>query len=152
MIYKITDSAEVLSMGASRMNQYNIFLIKGCLFISDQNNTCDFYQNIKSVFSTSNIIEITEYNLIYEPHYVIEWVKKEMIASDLIKYEQDNQKKLQQIMHQLDCVEKELFEGSENQCQRKSKRKEGDLQKIKNKSILMKVLNKLGWANNHNNR
>ena len=28
MIYKITDSAEVLSMGASRMNQYNIFL--GC--------------------------------------------------------------------------------------------------------------------------
>jgi hypothetical protein len=150
MIYKITDSAEVLIAGASQLNQYNIFLVKGCLFISDKNNVDNFYQSIKSIFSDSNITEITECNLTYEPHHVIEWVKKEMVAADLIKYEHDNQEKLQQIMNQLDYVEKELFEGSENQCQRKAKRSEEDLQKTKSKSILMKALNRLGWLNNHN--
>lgn len=152
MIYKITDSVEALISGASQLNQYNIFLVKGCLFVSDRNNVCDFYSKIKSIFSNSNIVEITELNLIYESPHIIEWVKKEMIAADLIKYEQDNQEKLQQIMNQLDYVEKELFEGSENQCQRKSKRNEEDLQKTKSKSMLMKVLSRLRWSSNRNNR
>ena len=42
----------------------------------------------------------------------------------------------------LSKVEQELFEGSESQCQRKNVNAE-DHQKIKSKSILMKVLNKL---------
>jgi hypothetical protein len=152
MIYKIVNSPDFLVQGVKKLQDYDIFFLKGCLFVSDKNNIQDFYQIIKQTFEGSDITEITEYNLIYEPAHVIDWVKKEMVASDLIKYERDNQEKLQQIMNQLDYIEKELFEGSDSQCQRKLKRNEEDLQKTKSKSILMKVLNKLGWSNNRNSQ
>jgi spermidine synthase len=142
MIYKVIDSSEVLTNGASELNKYNIYFVKGCLFISDENNTQDFYQNVKSVFNQSEIYEINENNLAYEPSHVIEWSKKELISADVIRYEKENQQKLRQIMQQLDNVEKELFEGSDSQCQRKSESAE-DRPKTKSRSILMKVLNKL---------
>lgn len=142
MIYKIIDSSEALIKGISELKEYNIYFIKGCLFVSDTNNIYNFYQNIKSIFYTSNICEINENNLMYEPSHVIEWAKKELVAADLNRYEKENQKKLCQIMQQLDKVEKELFEGSESQCQRKNESVE-DHQKIKSKSILTKVLHKL---------
>ena len=78
----------------------------------------------------------------YEPSHVIEWSKKELVSADLIQYEKENQKKLRQIIEQLDKVEKELFEGSDSQCQRKNESAE-DRPKTKSKSILMRVLNKL---------
>ncbi len=142
MIYKIVDSSEVLAGGANELSKYNIYFIKGCLFVSDKNNTCDFYDNLKSIFNQSEIYEINENNLAYEPTHIIEWSKKELVSADLIRYEKENQKKLCQIMKQLDSVEKELFEGSDSQCQRKSVNAE-DHQKIQNRSILTKVLNKL---------
>jgi hypothetical protein len=142
MIYKVIDSSEVLTNGAFKLNKYNIYFVKGCLFVSDENNTQDFYQNIKSVFNQSEIYEINENNLAYEPSHVIEWSKKELISADVIRYEKENQQKLRQIMQQLDNVEKELFEGSDSQCQRKNESAE-DRPKTKSRSILMKVLNKL---------
>lgn len=142
MIYKVIDSSEVLTNGVSELNKYNIYFVKGCLFVSDENNTQDFYQNIKSVFNQSEIYEINENNLAYEPSHVIEWSKKELISADVIRYEKENQQKLRQIMQQLDNVEKELFEGSDSQCQRKNESAE-DRPKTKSRSILMKVLNKL---------
>ena len=122
------------------------------MFVSDRNNTQDFYQNIKSIFNNAEFYEINENNLAYEPSHVIEWSKKELISADLIQYEKDNQKKLRQIMQQLDYVERELFEGSENQCQTKLKKNEGDLPKTKRKSILMKVFHKLKCVKNYKNR
>lgn len=142
MIYKVIDNSEVLTNGVSELNKYNIYFVKGCLFVSDENNTQDFYQNIKSVFNQSEIYEINENNLAYEPSHVIEWSKKELISADVIRYEKENQQKLRQIMQQLDNVEKELFEGSDSQCQRKNESAE-DRPKTKSRSILMKVLNKL---------
>lgn len=142
MIYKVIDSSEILTNGASELNKYNIYFVKGCLFVSDENNTQDFYQNVKSVFNQSEIYEINENNLAYEPSHVIEWSKKELISADVIRYEKENQQKLRQIMRQLDNVEKELFEGSDSQCQRKNESAE-DRPKTKRRSILMKVLNKL---------
>lgn len=142
MIYKIIDSSEVLIEKIPDLKEYNIYFIKGCLFVSDTNNIHNFYQNIKSIFCTSDICEINENNLISEPFHIIEWAKKELIAADLNRYEKENQQKLCQIMQQLDKVEQELFEGSESQCQRKNVNAE-DHQKTKSKSILMKVLNKL---------
>ena len=47
MIYKVIDNSEALTSGASELNEYNIYFVKGCLFISDKNNTSNFYQNIK---------------------------------------------------------------------------------------------------------
>lgn len=148
MVYKIVDSSETIIKGISELNEYSIYFMTDCLFISDKNNTQDFYQKLKVAFPNSELIQITEFNLIYEPYHVIEWVKKEMVRSDLIQYEKDNQEKLKQIMKQLDYVEKELFEGSEDQCQMKLRKKEEDLQKTKNKSILMKVLSKLKCKKN----
>ena len=142
MIYKIIDSAEILAKGISELDEYNIYFVKGCLFVSDKNNTHNFYQNIKLIFDKSEIYEINENNLAYEPSHIIEWSKKELVSADLIRYEKENQEKLRQIMKQLDSVEKELFEGSESQCQRKNESAE-DRPKIKSKSILTKVLNKL---------
>ena len=147
MIYKVIDNSEVLTNGASELNKYNIYFVKGCLFISDKNNTHNFYQDIKKIFNTSEIYEINENNLAYEPSHVIEWSKKELVSADLIQYEKENQKKLRQIMEQLDKVEKELFEGSDSQCQRKNESAE-DRQKTKSKSILMKALNKLKCKTN----
>ena len=148
MVYKIVDSSEIIIKGISELNEYSIYFMKDCLFISDKNNTKDFYKKLKLAFPNSELIQITEFNLIYEPYHIIEWVKKEMVRSDLIQYEKDNQEKLKQIMKQLDYVEKELFEGSEDQCQMKLRKKEEDLQKTKNKSILMKVLSKLKCKKN----
>lgn len=143
MIYKIIDSPEVLIKGISELKEYNIYFIKGCLFVSDTNNTHNFYQDVKSIFNQSEMYEINENNLAYEPPHIIEWAKRELVSADLNRYEKENQKKLCQIMQQLDKVEEKLFEGSESQCQRKLKRNEEDLQKIKSKSILMKALSKL---------
>ena len=148
MIYKIIDSSDNIIKGISELKQYNIYFVKGCLFVSDRNNTQDFYQNIKSIFNNAEFYEINENNLAYEPSHVIEWSKKELISADLIQYEKDNQKKLRQIMQQLDYVERELFEGSENQCQTKLKRNEGDLPKTKKKLMLMKVFHKLKCVKN----
>ena len=142
MIYKVIDSAEILAKGISKLDEYNIYFVKGCLFISDKNNTHNFYQYIKSIFDKSEIYEINENNLTYEPSHIIEWSKKELVSADLIRYEKENQEKLRQIMKQLDSVEKELFEGSESQCQRKNESAE-DRPKTKSKSMLTKVLNKL---------
>ena len=64
MIYKVIDSSEVLTKGATELNKYNIYFVKGCLFISDKNNTQNFYEDIKSVFAESEIYEINENNLI----------------------------------------------------------------------------------------
>jgi hypothetical protein len=147
MIYKVIDNSEALTNGVSELNKYNIYFVKGCLFISDKNNTQDFYQNIKSIFNNAEIYEINENNLAYEPTHIIEWSKKELVSADLIQYEKENQQKLRQIMQQLDKVEKELFEGSDSQCQRKNESAE-DRPKTKSKSILMKVLNKLKCKNN----
>ena len=147
MIYKIVDNPETLTKGISGLDNYNIYFVKGCLFVSDKNNTQDFYQNIKSIFDKSEIYEINENNLAYEPSHIIEWSKKELVSADLIRYEKENQQKLQQIMQQLDNVEKELFEGSDNQCQRKNESAE-DRPKTKSKSILMKVLNKFKCKTN----
>lgn len=147
MIYKVIDNSEVLTKGASKLNKYNIYFVKGCLFVSDKNNTQDFYQNIKAIFNNANIYEINENNLGYEPPHIIEWSKKELVAADLLQYEKENQQKLRQIMQQLDMVEKELFEGSDSQCQKKSESAE-DRPKIKSRSILMKVLNKLKCKSN----
>jgi hypothetical protein len=142
MIYKIIDSSEVLTNGVSQLNRYNMIFVKGCLFISDKNNTQNFYQDIKTIFDKAEIYEINENNLAYEPSHVIEWSKKELVSADLIRYEKENQQKLHQIMQQLDKIEKELFEGSDNQCQRKNESAE-DRPKTKNRSILAKVFNKL---------
>jgi hypothetical protein len=142
MIYKIIDSSEVLTNGVSQLNRYNMIFVKGCLFISDKNNTQNFYQDIKTIFDKAEIYEINENNLAYEPSHVIEWSKKELVSADLIRYEKENQQKLHQIMQQLDKIEKELFEGSDNQCQRKNESAE-DRPKTKSKLTLMKVLNKL---------
>lgn len=142
MIYKVIDNSEILSEGVSKLDEYNICFVKGCLFISDKNNTQNFYPYIKSIFDKSEIYEINENNLAYEPSHIIEWSKKELISADLIRYEKENQEKLRQIMKQLDRVEKELFEGSENQCQRKNESAE-DRPKTKSRSILAKVFNKL---------
>lgn len=142
MIYKVIDSSEVLTKGATELNKYNIYFVKGCLFISDKNNTQNFYEDIKSVFAESEIYEINENNLIYEPSHIIEWSKRELISADLIRYEKENQKKLRQIMEQLDNVEKELFEGSDKQCLKRNESAE-DRPKTKSRLILAKVLNKL---------
>ena len=142
MIYKIIDNSEILTQGISNLTKYNIYFVKGCLFISDKNNTHNFYQDVKSIFNQSEMYEINENNLAYEPPHIIEWAKKELVSADLNRYEKENQQKLCQIMKQLDKVEEKLFEGSESQCQRKSESVE-DHQKIKNKSILMKALSKL---------
>lgn len=147
MIYKVIDNSEALINGVSELNEYNIYFVKGCLFISDKNNTQDFYQNIKSIFNNAEIYEINENNLAYEPTHIIEWSKKELVSADLIQYEKENQQKLRQIMQQLDKVEKELFEGSDSQCQRKNESAE-DRPKTKSRSILMKVLNKLKCKTN----
>ena len=142
MIYKVIDSPEVLTNGASELKKYNIYFVKGCLFISDKSNTHNFYQDIKQIFNTAEIYEINENNLAYEPPHIIEWSKKELVSADLIQYEKENQQKLRQIMQQLDKVEKELFEGSDSQCQRKNESAE-DRPKTKIRSILMKALNRL---------
>lgn len=142
MIYKVIDSSEVLTKGATELNKYNIYFVKGCLFISDKNNTQNFYEDIKSVFAESEIYEINENNLVYEPSHIIEWSKRELISADLIRYEKENQKKLRQIMEQLDNVEKELFEGSDKQCLKRNESAE-DRPKTKSRLILAKVLNKL---------
>ena len=147
MIYKVIENSEALINGVSELNEYNICFVKGCLFISDKNNTQDFYQNIKSIFNNAEIYEINENNLAYEPTHIIEWSKKELVSADLIQYEKENQQKLRQIMQQLDKVEKELFEGSDSQCQRKNESAE-DRPKTKSRSILMKVLNKLKCKTN----
>ena len=147
MIYKIIDSSEVLTNGISQLNRYNIIFVKGCLFVSDKNNTQNFYQDIKTIFDKAEIYEINENNLAYEPSHVIEWSKKELVSADVIRYEKENQQKLHQIMQQLDKIEKELFEGSDNQCQRKNESAE-DRPKIKSKLTLMKVLNKLKCKTN----
>ena len=63
MIYKVIDSSEALTKGATELNKYNIYFVKGCLFISDKNNTQNFYEDIKSVFAESEIYEINENNL-----------------------------------------------------------------------------------------
>lgn len=151
MIYKIIDSPEVLIGGISGLNSYNVYFVKGCLFVSDKNNTCNFYQNIKERFDGAEIIEITEHNLGFEPNHIIDWAKKEFIASDVIRYEKENQDQLNKIMEQLDIVEQELFERGESQCQRKNVNA-GDRQKTKNKSILMKLLSRLKCKNNHSNQ
>ena len=101
-------------------------------------------QTLRDIFKTSNILEITEHNLMLEPSHVIEWAKKEFVQEDVIRYEAENQEKLKQIMKQLDFVEKELFEGSDEQCQKKSKRSAEDLQKSKSKFRLTNLLSKLG--------
>ena len=147
MIYKVIDNSESLICGASELNKYNIYFVKGCLFISDKNNTQDFYQNIKTIFKYAEIYEINENNLGYEPSHIIEWSKKELVAADLIQYEKENQNKLRQIMQQLDMVEKELFEGSDSQCQKKNESAE-DRPKTKSRLTLMKVLNKLKCKSN----
>lgn len=145
MIYKIIDNSETIIKGISDLKEYNIYFVKGCLFISDVNNDSGFYDRLISIFNNSEIIQITEYNLIYEPAHIVEWAKNEFVHSDLIEYEKDNQEKLNQIMKKLDYVEKELFEGSEDKCLMNLKRNEEDHLKTKNRSILTKVLNKLGW-------
>jgi hypothetical protein len=147
MIYKVIDSSEILTDGISKLNKYNICFVKGCLFVSDKNNTQNFYKDIKTIFNQSEIYEINENNLAYEPYHIIEWSKKELVSADLIKYEKENQRKLCKIMQQLDKVEEELFEGSDSQCQRKNESAE-DRSKTKSKSTLMKVLNKLKCKNN----
>ena len=152
MIYKIIDNSASIIEGMPELNKYNVYFIKGCLFVSDVNNTDNFYQNIKMVFPKSEIIKITEHNLLYEPMHVIDWAKHEFVRADIIQYEKDKQEKLNQIMLQLDYVDKDLFEGSEDQCLMKLKRNEEDLQKTKKKSILTKALNKLRCKNNQNLR
>jgi hypothetical protein len=101
------------------------------------------------LFIAAEIYEINENNLAYEPIHIIEWAKKELVSADLIRYEKENQNKLCQIMKQLDNVEKELFEGSDSQCQRKSENAE-DRPKTKSKSKLMKVLSRLKCKNTNN--
>ena len=78
----------------------------------------------------------------YESSHIIEWAKREFVAADLIRYERENQKKLQKIMKQLDYVEQELFERGEERCQKRRKSEE-DLQRTKKPSILAKMLNRL---------
>ena len=93
MIYKVIDNSDALAKGASEINKYNIYFVKGCLFVSDKNNANNFYQDIKKIFNTAEIYEINENNLAYEPSHIIEWSKKELISADLIKYEKENQQK-----------------------------------------------------------
>ena len=81
MIYKIIDNPDVLAGGCAHLSSCNIYFVKGCLFVSDKNNKCNM-QTLRDIFKTSNILEITEHNLMLEPSHVIEWAKKEFVQED----------------------------------------------------------------------
>jgi hypothetical protein len=53
MICKIIDASDILINGIKHFEQYNTYFTKGCLFISDKNDSNDFYQNIKDFFTNS---------------------------------------------------------------------------------------------------
>lgn len=142
MICKIIDTSDILIDGIKHFEQYNTYFTKGCLFVSDRNDNDLFYKNINDFFTNSQITIITENNLVYESSHIIEWAKKEFVNTDLIRYEKDNQQKLQNIMKQLDYVEQELFERGEEQCQKRRKSEE-DLRRTKKPSILAKILHRL---------
>ena len=42
MIYKIIDNSEIILKSIPELKTYNIYFIKGCLFVSDVNNKYDF--------------------------------------------------------------------------------------------------------------
>ena len=141
MVYKIIDNFEVLSQHFKDLKIYNIFLYNNCLYVSDTNNSEDFYIKINNMFKDSKIYQINENNLIYETQNIIEWVKKELVKSDLVQYEKDNQKKLKNAMKILDNVEQELFGRGEYQWQKKNEKEVGLLRRMITK-ISMKNKNK----------
>lgn len=141
MVYKIIDNFEVLSQHFEDLKIYNIFLYNNCLYVSDTNNSEDFYIKINNMFKDSKIYQINENNLIYETQNIIEWVKKELVKSDLVQYEKDNQKKLKNAMKILDNVEQELFGRGEYQWQKKNEKEVGLLRRMITK-ISMKNKNK----------
>jgi phosphoglycerol transferase MdoB-like AlkP superfamily enzyme len=141
MVCKIIDNFEILSQKLNDLKIYNIFLYNNCLYVSDVNNSEDFFEKINGMFADSEKYKINENNLIYETQNIIEWVKKELVKADLIQYEKDNQEKLINAMKILDSVEEELFGGRECQWQKKNEKEVGLLKKLITK-MSMKIKNK----------
>lgn len=141
MVCKIIDNFEILSQKLNDLKIYNIFLYNNCLYVSDVNNSEDFFEKISEMFADSEKHKINENNLIYETQNIIEWVKRELVKADLIQYEKDNQEKLINAMKILDSVEEELFGGRECQWQKKNEKEVGLLKKLITK-MSMKIKNK----------
>lgn len=108
MIFKINSNFDNISDIFQQLQQYNTIFINNTLYVSSDKNIS--INKLKQIFGDNCFISpITIQSLQMETSAVQQWCKHEFIQQDILRYEQNNQKKLNEIMLFLDDVEKEVF-------------------------------------------
>jgi len=113
MVLKITANFSDIQKIMESLKQFNFTFYNGSLYVS--NVKCkskkQFRNYIASMFTDGSYIqEIVYDNLKYESVKMQDWCRKQLVWSDLIKYEQDHQKQLQDAMKKLDKIEELIFD------------------------------------------
>lgn len=116
MILKINNDFTDLDSILEKIKSYNNVFYKDTLYIScfDGTSKNDFIKKIKRVLGSNIFItQINENNLKNESFYIQQWCKDEFLKEDKIRYEKENQEKLDRMMKFLDMLENEILkEGS----------------------------------------
>lgn len=123
MIYKVISDFKNLPEVLEKLDKYNIAFINDSLYISDvkQTNTKRMEKFVKSLFDTSNLylVRIDRKNFEYEAPNAKIWCEKQLVWSELIEFEEKQQKILQNTMAHLNKVEEILFNGGEEDAREK---------------------------------
>lgn len=116
MIFKVVSNFDDFACMEKELKKFNFMFLSGAMYISDPEQTSEkrMLAKLRKIFpADSYIVRMDEIKLKLENYKVIEWCRNQFVAADEIKFEKENQKKLNQIMEILDNVEKELFDGVE---------------------------------------
>ena len=111
MIFKIImDFDNLIEIIDILKDKFDVFLLNNQMFIFAKNLKKYSVNSIKKIIKADNafITIIDETNLRKESDKVISWCKDKFVENDLLRYEKENQKKIQEINTILDRFEENL--------------------------------------------
>ena len=98
------------------------------LDISNEKNALILLKHFLQPNEEFIILPVDEHTLKRESREVQEWCRDELVRLDTLRYERDNQEKIQQVMKAMDLMEDYLQEDIQKKKESQEKQKEKDFQ------------------------
>ena len=98
------------------------------LDISNEKNALILLKHFLQPNEEFVILPVDEHTLKRESREVQEWCRDEFVRLDTLRYERDNQEKIQQMMKAMDLMEDYLQEDIQKKKESQEKQKEKDFQ------------------------
>ena len=108
MIAKIQSDFQNIENILEVFKQHHLLFANNTLYLSSDNEMS--ISDIKNVIGDNCYISfVTPESLRLEPFTIQQWCKDDFIKQDIIRYEQEQQEKLKDVMSRLDDVKKKIY-------------------------------------------